>query len=409
MAVATSDAPSGKKAKRKHVKKDGTVEAPATTIAAAPSSKPGKPGSSKRKKPADAEAAVRSQDVSGAVAEPQTAAALAAAGDALTRQKKRRRKKQGDEPPADASPEELARRAYQKERQELARRLQAAGREYKRQKPQKAKAAKVGQPIGGTKGSGSQQPTGGGTKGKGSKEAPWETGDRPDHPVAVIVVPIFWLKREREMKEVLQAAAAIKKILAAIGVDAGVDSTTPMSPGQKYRYWEMQGVKVRLEVGPKEAQEGGCILSISTKPGEVAAKTPLPVDHKLLDAVRTQLQLPSGDAAADAAALRQHSTPAAGPVPGNDRGSGGSGGQQLNIGRLSGNRSGDGGSHPTGKHTVFGGDDLDDDFSLKAAEPQSDAQAKKKTKKIAPPPDGPAVILKLGKAKAAVAAKVVKF
>lgn len=88
--------------------------------------------------------------------------------------------------------------------------------------------------------------------------------------------------------------------------------------------------------------------------------------QKLLDAVRTRLQLPPGDAAADAAALRQHSMPAAGTRPGADRGGGGGGssGQHLNIGRLSGNKGGDGGGRPTGKHTVFGGDDLDDDFAL---------------------------------------------
>jgi len=49
---------------------------------------------------------------------------------------------------------------------------------------------------------------------RGSKAAPWETGDRPDHPVAVIVVPIFWLKREHEMREVLEASAVVEKLLA---------------------------------------------------------------------------------------------------------------------------------------------------------------------------------------------------
>jgi hypothetical protein len=39
----------------------------------------------------------------------------------------------------------------------------------------------------------------------------------------------------------------------------------------------MQGVKVRLEVGPKEAQEGGCIFSVSSKPGEVATKAAMQV------------------------------------------------------------------------------------------------------------------------------------
>lgn len=74
--------------------------------------------------------------------------------------------------------------------------------------------------------------------------------------------------------------------------------------------------------------------------------------QQLLDAVRKQLQLPKGDAAADAALLKQHlKTPAAGIGSG-----------KLNIGRLSGNKAGAGGGAPTGKHIVFSGDDLVDDF-----------------------------------------------
>ena len=38
---------------------------------------------------------------------------------------------------------------------------------------------------------------------------------------------------------------------------------------------EQAGVKVRLELGPKEAAAGQCILAICTTPGEVAAKTTL--------------------------------------------------------------------------------------------------------------------------------------
>lgn len=87
MAVASSDAPAGKKAKRKQVKNDGTVEAPASDIAAAPSSKP---GSNKRKKLADAEAAVSTQDANAAGADAAQAAP-AAAGDAPTKPNKRRR------------------------------------------------------------------------------------------------------------------------------------------------------------------------------------------------------------------------------------------------------------------------------------------------------------------------------
>ncbi len=98
--------------------------------------------------------------------------------------------------------------------QELALRLQAAGRQYKRQKPQKAKQAQTG----GDSSAAAQRLKPGQVRGsgqsRGTKAAPWETGDRPDHPVVVIVVPVFWLKREHEMRDVLQAAEKLKNLLA---------------------------------------------------------------------------------------------------------------------------------------------------------------------------------------------------
>lgn len=130
-------------------------------------------------------------------------------------------------------------------------------------------------------------------------------------------------------------------LCAGIGIDVGVDTTTPMSPGQKFRHWcavhiywhgvsyrgsmycsatksaadgaaptmkilprrELQGVKVRIEIGPKEAQESSCILSVCTKPGEVAAKTPLKVSRALLFSKTTTAE-PVGQAEVAEAALR---------------------------------------------------------------------------------------------------------
>lgn len=93
------------------------------------------------------------------------------------------------------------------------------------------------------------------------------------------------------------------------------------------------------------------------------------VNKQLLDAVRKQLQLPAGNAAADAAVLRQHSGAAWGSAASGagGRGDGNGSGQQLRIGRLSGSKGRDAG--PAGKHTVFGGDDLDDDFEAPVRRP----------------------------------------
>lgn len=40
---------------------------------------------------------------------------------------------------------------------------------------------------------------------------------------------------------------------------------------------EVAGVKVRIEVGPEEAEQRSCILAVCSKPGEVAAKSTVQV------------------------------------------------------------------------------------------------------------------------------------
>ena len=66
-------------------------------------------------------------------------------------------------------------------------------------------------------------------------------------------------------------------MLQAAGIDCGIDTTTTLSPGQKFRHWEERGVMVRVELGPQEALSGSCLLAICTTPGEVAAKSTVQV------------------------------------------------------------------------------------------------------------------------------------
>ena len=70
-------------------------------------------------------------------------------------------------------------------------------------------------------------------------------------------------------------------------------------------YREESGVKVRLELGPKEAAAGQCILAICTTPGEVAAKSTLQVHTVYAAAV----QLTWVAAGADAASLSAQAGP----------------------------------------------------------------------------------------------------
>lgn len=252
--------------------------------------------------------------------------------------------------------EELQRRRHQQERQALAIRLKLAGRPYLRQKPKKpdtAGASGTAAPAASTaarssKSAGRAAPgTGGGVAG-----GRVDSGERPSHVVQVIIVPIFWLKREAEMRDVIAAAHLVQKVLSGAGIDSGVDTTVPMSPGQKFKHWEMAGVKVRVEVGPKEAEQHSCILAVCSKPGEVAAKSTVQVGQELLDSVRRLLpQLPSAKASEDRALLASL---------GIERGSGRPGGSAPRANSGKGLLI-DAAATPNNRK-LLGGDDLEDDF-----------------------------------------------
>lgn len=71
-------------------------------------------------------------------------------------------------------------------------------------------------------------------------------------PVQVVVVPITIGKRK---DEVLAAAHDIEARLSASGFRVKTD-TRDLRPGAKYYYWEMRGVPLRLEVGPRDLDAG---------------------------------------------------------------------------------------------------------------------------------------------------------
>ena len=68
-------------------------------------------------------------------------------------------------------------------------------------------------------------------------------------PVQAVIVPILF---DDSKKKVLAAAEMIKKKLEARGVLAQIDAREEYSPGWKFNEWEVKGVPLRLELGPKD-------------------------------------------------------------------------------------------------------------------------------------------------------------
>ncbi|WP_292517391.1 proline--tRNA ligase [Methanoculleus sp.] len=67
-------------------------------------------------------------------------------------------------------------------------------------------------------------------------------------PVEVVIVPIIVGKRR---DEVLTAASALKEDLQNAGFAVRLDDRD-MRPGAKYYHWEMRGVPLRVEIGPRD-------------------------------------------------------------------------------------------------------------------------------------------------------------
>ncbi|HVW05392.1 MAG TPA: proline--tRNA ligase [Vicinamibacterales bacterium] len=72
-------------------------------------------------------------------------------------------------------------------------------------------------------------------------------------PHQVVIVPI---PRGNWKETVLPKAEAIRDELVARGVRVKLDASEENSPGWKFAEWELRGVPLRLEIGPKDIEKG---------------------------------------------------------------------------------------------------------------------------------------------------------
>jgi prolyl-tRNA synthetase len=84
-------------------------------------------------------------------------------------------------------------------------------------------------------------------------------------PIQAVIVPIF--KTPEEKIKVMEVADRIFKELKTAGIRIKMDDRDNVSSGFKFNDWEMRGVPVRIEVGPKDVEKGSVALARRDKPG----------------------------------------------------------------------------------------------------------------------------------------------
>jgi len=83
-------------------------------------------------------------------------------------------------------------------------------------------------------------------------------------PYQVVIVPIG---RGEQAEQVLPAARELAARLHDAGIRTHVDDRLQLSPGFKFNDWEMRGVPLRIEVGPRDVQKGTVALARRDRPG----------------------------------------------------------------------------------------------------------------------------------------------
>jgi prolyl-tRNA synthetase len=71
-------------------------------------------------------------------------------------------------------------------------------------------------------------------------------------PIQIVIVPILFKNKEDPVR---QACEETYNVLRKAGLRVHYD-TRDMSPGKKYFHWELKGVPIRVEIGPRDVQKG---------------------------------------------------------------------------------------------------------------------------------------------------------
>jgi len=83
-------------------------------------------------------------------------------------------------------------------------------------------------------------------------------------PIQVIIVPIY--KNDEEQSVVMETVSRLKLELGDFRLH--IDDRTELTPGFKFHDWEMRGVPLRIEVGPKDVSKGMVVFARRDLPGK---------------------------------------------------------------------------------------------------------------------------------------------
>ena len=108
-------------------------------------------------------------------------------------------------------------------------------------------------------------------------------------PIQVVIVPIYY--SEADAKKVIEKANEIEKMLLDKKIRVHVDRRSELTPGFKFHDWELKGIPLRIEIGPKDITKQKVV--IATRHNQ--EKTDLAIDkidgeiNAILDKIQNEM------------------------------------------------------------------------------------------------------------------------
>ena len=78
-------------------------------------------------------------------------------------------------------------------------------------------------------------------------------------PIQVVIIPIYYSKEDRE--KIILEANKIKDSLSNNNVRVELDDRDNLTPGFKFNDWELKGIPIRIEIGPKDIEKNQIVMA----------------------------------------------------------------------------------------------------------------------------------------------------
>lgn len=108
-------------------------------------------------------------------------------------------------------------------------------------------------------------------------------------PIQVVVIPI--VKTGKDNDAVTRLVTDMERTLKDRGMRVVIDTDESKSPGAKFYHWELRGVPIRIEIGPRDIENNQAIVADRLGMAKEAVKLDELVGyvHTLLDTVQKEL------------------------------------------------------------------------------------------------------------------------